>query len=178
MHRNTGLFRAWDEQLSSLSVVFHKQRFPIAPRWIPPTPTASLTATVCLKASESAEIAPVRMHSWNDGMLPGIRWVRWGGRGDELRLRGVVPGSPGTDQTLATVGGRPTSVNRHRSPVVGHSAHEVQLCSVFPPPHRPADWTVARRGCRAVPHTSRLLDADAGRWRKGTPHIQIRDVRE
>ena len=57
---------------SSLSVVFHKQRFPIAPRWIPPTPTASLTATVCLKASESAEIAPVRMHSWNDGMLPGI----------------------------------------------------------------------------------------------------------
>ena len=61
--------------------------FPIAPRWIPPTPTASLTATVCLEASESAEIAPVRMHSWNDGMLPGIRWVRWGGRGDELRLR-------------------------------------------------------------------------------------------
>ena len=101
--------------------------FPIAPRWIPPTPTASLTATVCLEASESAEIAPVRMHSWNDGMLPGIRWVRWGGRGDELRLRGVVPGSPGTDQTLATVGGRPTSVNRHRSRVVGHSAHEGQL---------------------------------------------------
>ena len=69
------------------------------------------------------------MHSWNDGMLPGIRWVRWGGRGDELRLRGVVPGSPGTDQTLATVGGRPTSVNRHRSPVVGQSAHEGTLYS-------------------------------------------------
>ena len=125
----TGLFLAWAGKDSSLSVVFHKQRFPIAPRWIPPTPTASLTATVCLKASESAEIAPVRMHSWNDGMLPGIRWVRWGGWGDELRLRGVVPGSPGTDQTLATVGGRPTSVNRHRSPVVGHSAHEGQHCS-------------------------------------------------
>ena len=58
-----------------------------------------------------------------------IRWGEVGGRGDELRLRGVVPGSPGTDQTLATVGGRPTSVNRHRSPVVGHSAHEGQHCS-------------------------------------------------
>ena len=90
-------FHAWEAIVSSLSVVFHKQRFPIATRWIPPTPTASLTATVCLEASESAEIAPVRMHSWNDGMLPGIRWVRWGGRGDEMRLRGVVIRSPGTD---------------------------------------------------------------------------------
>ena len=171
------MFHAWKANESSLSVVFHKQRFPIAPQWIPPTRTACLTPTECLEASDSAENAPAMLPCWNDGMLPSIRWVRWGGRGDELRLRGVVPGSPGTDQTLATVGGRPTSVNRHRSPVVGHSAHEVQLCSVFPPPHRPADWTVARRGCRAVPHTSRLLDADAGRQSKAAPHIQIRDVR-
>ena len=130
----TGLFHAWDEQLSSLSVVFHKQRFPIAPQWIPPTLTACLTPTECLEASDSAENAPAMLHSWNDGMLPGIRWVRWGGRGDELRLRRVVPGSHGTDQTLATVGGRPTSVNRHRSRVVGHSAHEGHLFSTFPAP--------------------------------------------
>ena len=172
------MFLAWAGKDSSLSVVFHKQRFPIAPRWIPPTPTASLTATVCLKASESAEIAPVRMHSWNDGMLPGIRWVRWGGWGDELRLRGVVPGSPGTDQTLATVGGRPTSVNRHRSPVVGHSAHEWYLVSAFPPPHRPADWIDAPSVRWRVRQSSRLVDGEAGKQRKGTPHIQIRDVRE
>ena len=134
-HANcNGLFHAWDEQLSSLSVVFHKQRFPIAPQRIPPTLTACLTPTECLEASDSAENAPAMLHSWNVVLLPGIRWVRWRGRGDELRRRGVAPGSPGTDQTLATVGGRPTSVNRHRSRVVGHSAHEVQLCSAFPAP--------------------------------------------
>ena len=125
------MFHAWKANESSLSVVFHKQRFPIAPQWIPPTLTACLTPTECLEASDSAENAPAMLPCccWNDGMLPGIRWVRWGGRGDAQRLRGVVPGSPGTDQTLATVGGRPTSVNRHRSPVVGHSAHEGQHCS-------------------------------------------------
>ena len=129
-----GLFHAWDEQGSSLSVGFHKQRFPIAPQWIPPARTACLAPTECLEASDSAENAPAMLHSWNVVLLPGIRWVRWGGRGDELRLRRVVPGSHGTDQTLATVGGRPTSVNRHRSRVVGHSAHGVQLCSAFPAP--------------------------------------------
>ena len=129
-----GLFHAWEAIVSSLSVVFHKQRFPIAPQWIPPTLTACLTPTECLEASDSAENAPAMLHSWNVVLLPGIRWVRWGGRGDELRLQGVVPGSPGTDQTLATVGGRPTSVNRHRSRVVGHSAHEGHLCSTFPAP--------------------------------------------
>ena len=59
-----------------------KQRFPIAPQWIAPTFTACLTPTECLEASDSAENAPAMLHSWNDGMLPGIRWVRWGGRGD------------------------------------------------------------------------------------------------
>ena len=118
----------------TLSVVFHKQRFPIAPQWIPPARTACLTPTECLEASDSAENAPAMLHSRNVVLLPSIRWVRWGGRGDELRLRGVAPGSPGTDQTLATVGGRPTSVNRHRSRVVGHSAHEGHLFSAFPAP--------------------------------------------
>ena len=128
-----------------------------------PTPTASLTATVCLKASESAEIAPVRMHSWNDGMLPGIRWVRWGGRGDELRLRGVVPGSPGTDQTLATVGGRPTSVNRHRSRVVGHSAHAVYLCSRCAWIHACRLQRCTAAGGRCAPLKSAVTDPSTAR---------------
>ena len=152
--------------------------FPIAPRWIPPTPTASLTATECLKASDSAEHASVLLTRCHVVFSPGTRGVRSGGRGDELRLRGVVIRSPGTHQTLATGGGRLSSVPRHRSRVVWHSPDAVYLFSIFSPRHQPADWTVARRGCRAVPHTSRLLDADAGRWRKGTPHIQIRDVRK
>ena len=171
------MFHAWKANESSLSVVFHKQRFPIAPQWIPSTRTACLTPTECLEASDSAENAPAMLPCWNDGMLPSIRWVRWGGRGDELRLRGVVPGSPGTDQTLATVGGRPTSVNRHRSRVVGHSAHEWYLFSAFPPPHRPADWIDAPSVRWRVRQSSRLVDGEAGRQRKGTTHIQIRDVR-
>ena len=103
--------------------------FPIAPRWIPPTRPACLTATECLKASDSAENASVLPSRWNDGMWHGIRWVRWGGRGDELRLRGVVIRSPGTDQTLATGGGRLSSVPRHRSRVVWHSPDEGTLHS-------------------------------------------------
>ena len=103
--------------------------FPIAPQWISPILTAGLTATECLSASESAESAPVRLHSCNVVSTPGIRWVRWGGRGDEMRLRGVVLRSPGTDQTLATGGGRPTSVHRHRSRVVWLRPDEGTLCS-------------------------------------------------
>ena len=123
------MFHAWENQGSSLLNVLMPDGFLIAPRWIRPTLTASLTATECLLASESAEIAPVRLHSCNVVSTPGIRWVRWGGRGDEMRLRGVVIRSPGTDQTLATGGGRPTSVHRHRSRVVWHSADEGTLYS-------------------------------------------------
>ena len=133
-----GLFHRWERKDSSLSVVFHKQRFPIAPQWIPPARTACLAPTECLEASDSAENAPAMLHSWNVVLLPGIRWVRCRGRGDELRLQGVVPGSPGTDQTLATVGGRPTSVNRHRSRVVCHSPDEGHL-------HSSAAWIHACR---------------------------------
>ena len=92
--------------------------FPIAPQWISPILTAGLTATECLSASESAENASVRLLRWNVVSLPGIRWVRWGWGGDELRLLRVVTRSLETDQTLATGGGRPTLVNRHRSRVV------------------------------------------------------------
>ena len=116
--------------------------FPIAPRWIPPTRPACLTATECLKASDSAENASVLPSRWNDGMWHGIRWVRWGGRGDELRLRGVVIQSPGTDPTLATGGGRLSSVPRHRSRVVGHSPDEGQHHSSAACSHdwRPSLW--------------------------------------
>ena len=92
-----GLFHAWESQGSSLLNVLMPDGFPIAPQWILPILTAGLTATKCLSASESAEIAPVRLHSCNVVSTPGIRWVRWGGRGDEMRLRGVVIRSPGTD---------------------------------------------------------------------------------
>ena len=126
---HAGLFHAWDANDSSLLNVLMPDGFPIAPQWISPILTAGLTATECLSASESAEIAPVRLHSWTVASTPGIRWGRWGGRGGELRLRGVVIRSPGTDQTLATGGGRPTLVNRHRSRVVGHSPNEGHLHS-------------------------------------------------
>ena len=106
---------------SSLLSVLMPDGFLIAPRWIRPTLTASLTATECLLASESAENASVCLLRWNVVLRPSIRWVRWGGRGGELRLRRVVIGSHGTNQTLATGGGRPTSVHRHRSLVVWHS---------------------------------------------------------
>ena len=92
-----GLFHAWEAIGSSLSNELMPGGFPIAPQWISPILTAGLTATECLSASESAEIAPVRLHSCNVVSTPGIRWVRWGGRGDEMRLRGVVLRSPGTD---------------------------------------------------------------------------------
>ena len=92
--------------------------FPIAPQWISPILTAGLTATECLSASESAEIAPVRLQSWTAASTPGIRWVRWGGRGDELRLRGVViRGHPGPIRLS-----RPVADDRHRSPVTGRES--------------------------------------------------------
>ena len=53
-----GLFRAWESYGSSLSVVFHEQRFLIAPQWIPSTLPTSLTPTECLEDSDSAENAP------------------------------------------------------------------------------------------------------------------------
>ena len=170
----------WDEQLSSLSVVLHKQRFPIAPQWTPPTFTCCLTPTECLEASDSAENAPAMLPRWNDGMLPSIRWVRWGGRGDELRLRGVVPGSHGTDQTLATVGGRPTlkptSVNRHRSRVVGHSAHEGHLCSRCAWIHAcRLQWRTAAGG-RCAPLKS--ADTDPSTARAQVPRIFIFEMSE
>ena len=49
------MFHAWDKQGSSLLNELMPDGFPIAPRWIPPILTASLTATECLSASESAE---------------------------------------------------------------------------------------------------------------------------
>ena len=123
------MFHAWENQDSSLLNVLMPDGFLIAPRWIRPTLTASLTATECLLASESAENASVCLLRWNVVLRPSIRWVRWGGRGGELRLRRVVIGSHGTNQTLATGGGRPTSVHRHRSLVVWHSLDEGHLHS-------------------------------------------------
>ena len=88
-----------------------------------------------------------------------------GGRGDELRLPGVVIRSPGTDQTLATGGRQPTSVNRHRSRVVGHSPDEVQHHSSAACSHdwRPSLW----HGGRCAPcHCEGLqswLQAQRGR---------------
>ena len=167
------MFHAWDEKDSSLCVVFHNQCFPIAPRWIPPTKTASLTATECLKASDSAENVSVLLPRCHVVFSPGTSGVRWGGRGDELRLRGVVIRSPGTDQTLATGGGRLSSVPRHRSRVVWHSPDAGYLFSIIPPPHPPADLLVAPPHCRTVRLASRLVDSDAGKQRKGTPQFQI-----
>ena len=110
--------------------------FTIAPRWIPPTKPASLTATECLKASDSAEHVSVLLTRCHVVFSPGTRGVRSGGRGDELRLRGVVIRSPGTHQTLATGGGRLSSVPRHRSRVVWHSPDAGNLFSIIPPPHQ------------------------------------------
>ena len=44
--------------------------FPIAPQWISPILTAGLTATECLSASDSAETAPARLHSWTAPQRP------------------------------------------------------------------------------------------------------------
>ena len=97
--RLEGLFRAWENQGSSLLNELMPDGYPIAPRWIRPTLTASLTATECLLASESAENASASLLRWNVVSMPGIRWVRWGGRGDELRLPRVVIWSLGTPTT-------------------------------------------------------------------------------
>ena len=123
------MFHAWERQESSLLNELMPDGFPIAPQWILPILTAGLTPTECLWASESAENASVRLLRWNVVLMPGIRWVRWGGRGDEMRCPRVVIRSLETDQTLATGGGRPTLVNRHRSRVVGHSPDEWYLHS-------------------------------------------------
>ena len=69
-----GLFHAWESQGSSLLNVLMPDGFPIAPQWISPILTAGLTATECLSASESAEIAPVRLQSCSVASTPGIRW--------------------------------------------------------------------------------------------------------
>ena len=66
-----GLFHAWEANDSSLLNVLMPDGFPIAPQWISPILTAGLTATECLSASESAEIAPVRLHSCNVVSTPG-----------------------------------------------------------------------------------------------------------
>ena len=95
--RRQGVCRAGESRGSSRWTVLVPGVFPIAPQWIPPILTACLAPTECLLTSESAENASVRLLRWNVVSMPGIRWVRWGGRGDELRLRGVVIRSPGTD---------------------------------------------------------------------------------
>ena len=56
-------FHAWEANDSSLLNVLMPDGFPIAPQWISPILTAGLTATECLSASESAEMAPVRLQS-------------------------------------------------------------------------------------------------------------------
>ena len=50
-----GFFHAWEANDSSLLNVLMPDGFPIAPQWISPILTASLTATECRSASESAE---------------------------------------------------------------------------------------------------------------------------
>ena len=165
------MFHAWEAKGSSLLNVLMPDGFPIAPRWIPPTPTASLTATECLKASDSAEHVSVLLTRCHVVFSPGTRGVRWGGRGDELRLRGVVIRSPGTDQTLATGGGRLSSVPRHRSRVVWHSPDEGHFFSIFPPRRQPADWLGAPSVRWRVRRASRLVDGKAGKQRKGAPQF-------
>ena len=56
------MFHAWEGIDSSLLNVLMAGGFTIAPRWIPPTRPACLTATECLKASDSAENASVLPH--------------------------------------------------------------------------------------------------------------------
>ena len=68
-HHHIGLFHGWDEQGSSLSNELMPGGFPIAPQWISPILTAGLTATECLSASESAEIATVRRSAFVDCRL-------------------------------------------------------------------------------------------------------------
>ena len=159
--RGAGLFHAWEANDSSLLNVLMPDGFPIAPQWISPILTAGLTATECLSASESAENVSVRLLRWNVVSMPGIRWVRWGGRGGELRLRRVAIWSLGTNQTLATGGGRPTSVHRHRSRVVGHSLDEWYL-------HSSTAWICVCRLQWCTGRMSRcapLKSADTGRSR-------------
>ena len=80
------MFHAWVAIDSSLSVVFHKHRFPIVPQWTPLTLTACLTPTECLEASDSWDLGagnrsakrPARR--WHDPH-DRERWVFWE-RGD------------------------------------------------------------------------------------------------
>ena len=65
-----GLFHRWERQGSSLLNELMPDGFPIAPQWISPILTAGLTPTECLSASESAETAPARLHSWTAPQRP------------------------------------------------------------------------------------------------------------
>ena len=65
-----GLFHAWEAIDSSLLNVLMPGGFPIAPQWISPILTASLTPTECRSASGSAETAPARLHSWTAPQRP------------------------------------------------------------------------------------------------------------
>ena len=65
-----GLFHRWERKDSSLSNELMPGGFPIAPQWISPILTASLTPTEGRSASGSAEIAPVRLHSWTAPQRP------------------------------------------------------------------------------------------------------------
>ena len=151
--------------------------YPIAPRWIRPTLTASLTATECLLASESAENASASLLRWNVVSMPGIRWVRWGGRGLELRLPRVVVWSLGTDQTLATGGGRPTSVHRHRSRVVWLSPDEVQYSSSTAP-DLCLQTSVWHGGRCALCHTEVCRHRSKHSANGAAPHIHQLEVSE
>ena len=147
-----GLFHRWERKDSSLSNELMPGGFPIAPQWISPILTAGLTATECLSASESAEIAPVRLHSCNVVSTPGIRWVRWGGRGDEMRLRGVVTfGHPGPIRLS-----RPVADDRHRSHVTGRESSGFVrtqcTCTLQRLRSVSADFSSAQRHMRPVHH--------------------------
>ena len=118
------VFRAWEAKDSSVESVFHHCRFSIAPQWIRPTLTATLTPSECLAASESVDDASVLLPRRHVGIWPGSRGVTRGGCGDELRQAATFTESLETAQTHVTGGGRLSSVHRHRSRVVLHSPDE------------------------------------------------------
>ena len=90
IHTHDGLFHGWDEQGSSLSNELMPGGFPIAPQWISPILTAGLTATEwsfglrvgrnCTCASAFVDCRLNARHTLGEV----------GGRGDEMRLWGVV----------------------------------------------------------------------------------------
>ena len=56
------------------------------------------------------------------------------------------------------------AIPRVRIFILGHPEFEYAgyLFSIFPHRHQAADWCVARPDTRAVPHSNRLVDAEAG----------------